>query len=218
MHGVVTALREWTNPACMKTSLFEVRRSALRKQAQTGDSVFPSSWQAGGGADSRWGGLSLQPSPGSLGQKGAIEAETKLCWWLLMWLEGVFLGRRWFIKLPVEYYCRERMRMVALEALWEVKGPKRLSRSHCLPQAGSRNLTGTTHPHSFLREACLLWEWICCICSSSFRANGVTVPESVSQSYTAFFTSLINGCQDKLQKLFEGQRKKKTYKWELAWQ
>lgn len=208
MHGVVTALREWTNPACMKTSLFEVRRSALRKQAQTGDSVFPSSWQAGGGADSRWGGLSLQPSPGSLGQKGAIEAETKLCWWLLMWLEGVFLGRRWFIKLPVEYYCRERMRMVALEALWEVKGPKRLSRSHCLPQAGSRNLTGTTHPHSFLREACLLWEWICCICSSSFRANGVTVPESVSQSYTAFFTSLINGCQDKLQKLFEGQRKK----------
>lgn len=112
-------------------------QSALRKQAQTGDFVFPSSWQTGGGAESQWGGLALQPSPGALGQKGAIETETRLCWWLLMWLERVFLRRRWFIIFPVEYYCRERMRMVALKALWEVKGPKRLSRSHCLPRQGA---------------------------------------------------------------------------------
>lgn len=46
----------------------------------------------------------------------------------------LFLRRWWFIKLPIASLCWERMRMVALGALWEVKGPKRLSRSHCLPQ------------------------------------------------------------------------------------
>lgn len=184
--------------------------SALRKQSQTGASVLPSAWQAGDGADSECGGLALQPSPGALGQTGSNRGRNKTLPMAanVTW-KALFLRRRWFIKLPVTSWCREKMKMVALEALWEVKGPKRLSRSHCLPQTGSRNLAVTTHPHSFLRKACLLWECIRCICSSSCRANGVTVPEDVAQWYTAFFTTLINGYQEKLQKLFQGEKKKK---------
>lgn len=165
----------------------------------------PGKWQAGRGADSQGGGLALQPSPGALGQKGSNRGNTKtLLVAANMTWKVLFLRRRWFIKLCSILVQREDEDGGTGSLAKKVKGPKRLSRSHCPPQAGSRNLAVTTHPHIFLRKACLLQKCIHCICTSSCRAKGATVPEDVAQWYTAFFTTLINVYQEKLQKFFEG--------------